>query len=351
MLDFNFVWAFILLPLPLLVYFFSKKKNIQTGSALKLPFYQRIISLQTSQSSKRLQFSWRELLLWLIWVLLIIAASSPVWLGKPITLPQEGRSIMLAVDISGSMRTPDMVLNHKRVNRLTAIKAVAGQFINARKGDRLGLILFGSKAYLQTPLTFDRNTVNAMLTDATIGLAGQMTAIGDAIGLSIKRLMNYPAKSRVLILLTDGSNNSGTVSPLSAAQMAAKQDIKIYTIGFGSDEMAIHTVFGKRMINPSNDLDEDALKQIAKTTGGKYFRAKDTHSLAAIYSLLNQLEPINADKKVFRPMQPLYPWPLGLALLLSVYLIGRRINFHTQWFSSLYFFKRAKRVKSTNKGT
>ena len=167
-----------------------------------------------------------------------------------------------------------------------------------------------------------------MLDDASIGLAGQMTAIGDALGLSVKRLMQYPEKSRVLILLTDGSNNSGSVAPIDAATMAAKQHIKIYTIGFGSDKLAIPTVFGTRMINPSNDLDENTLKQIAKITGGKYFRAKNTSSLTKIYQLVNQLEPINADRKTFRPKHPLYPWPLSIALLLFCYLLSCGFSFN-----------------------
>jgi len=328
MLHFGFIWAFLLLPLPAIFYFIKNKEETNTQPALKVPFFQRINAINSNAKNNNAIFHWRKIILWLIWCLLIIAAAAPELLGKPIVIPQLGRNIMLAVDISGSMQTPDMQINNKTVNRLTAIKNIAQQFIQERKGDRVGLILFGSHAYLQTPLTFDRQTVINMLSDASIGLAGQMTAIGDAIGLSVKRLMHYPAKSRVLVLLTDGSNNSGNVSPLSAAEMAAKHDIKIYTIGFGSDKMTVSTIFGTQVVNPSTELDEASLKQIAKITGGQYFRAKNTKTLQKIYQLINQLEPINADKKIFRPVHALYAWPLALALLLSVILMLTRMYAH-----------------------
>lgn len=327
MFEFVFIWILILAPLPVLMYFFKQETQEQVQSALKIPFYRRILLLQTTTSTSRYRHWWSDILLWLIWFSLLLAAAGPQWLSDPIKMPQEGRNIMLAVDISGSMETPDMVLDQQYVSRLTAIKNVGKQFIDEREGDRLGLILFGSQAYLQTPLTFDRDTVAAMLDDASIGLAGQMTAVGDAIGLGIKRLMQYPAKSRILILLTDGSNNSGSVSPISAAEMAAKQQVKIYTIGFGSDKLTIPTLFGQQTVNPSSDLDEDTLKEIANTTDAQYFRAKDTQSLAKIYTLLNQLEPINSDQKIFRPVKPLYPWPLAFALLCSVLLLARGIRF------------------------
>jgi len=191
----------------------------------------------------------------------------------------------------------------------------------------VGLILFGTQAYLQTPLTFDRKTVITLLNESAIGLAGDNTAIGDAIGLAVKRLKNQPANSRVLILLTDGANTAGEVSPIKAAELAAENQLKIYTIGIGADEMQVRSFFGSRTVNPSRDLDEKTLTAIADTTGGRYFRARNTEELDKIYQLLDELEPVEKDKQYYRPRSELYPWPLGLALALSVAVCLSRFAF------------------------
>jgi Ca-activated chloride channel family protein len=224
---------------------------------------------------------------------------------------------MLAVDLSGSMQTPDMQSDHGPVTRLAAVKAVAGDFIRRRAGDRLGLILFGDEAYLQAPLTLDRSTVHALLDEAQIGLAGQQTAIGDAIGLAIKRLRDEPAGNRILILLTDGASNAGSVDPMKAADLAAQEGVRIYTIGVGADQLAERGPFGLMQMVPS-DLDETALKAIAGKTGGRYFRASDVTSLAEIYGVLDRIEPRSKDGQSWRPVEELYAWPLGAALLLTV---------------------------------
>ncbi len=320
-------WALLLLPLPLVVPYLLPRAKPLEQSALRVPFFARLQAINAVPTELTTSIkTWQSLLAYLIWILIVIAAAGPEWLGKPVMIQQAGRNIMLAVDLSGSMEIPDMSLNGKTVNRLTMIKAVAGNFIDQRQGDRLGLVLFGSQAYLQTPLTFDRKTVHQMLSDATIGLAGQMTDIGDAIGLSVKRLMQYPAKSRVLVLLTDGASNTGFVSPTDAAAMAAKQGIQIYTIGIGSDKAIVQTFWGPQYVNPSADLDEGTLKQIASITGGQYFRARDSEALKQIYEQINKLQPISADKQYFRPVKELYPWPLGLALLLSALVVTGRLN-------------------------
>ena len=173
---------------------------------------------------------------------------------------------------------------------------------------------------MQTPLTFDRKTVQTMLEESVIGIAGKRTAIGDAIGLAVKRLRQHPKESRVLILMTDGANTAGEVTPLQAAELATQSNIRIYTIGIGATQMEVQSLFGRRVVNPSQDLDEDTLRAIAEQTNGRYFRATSTEELAAIYELLNDLEPTQADSATFRPMQALYPYPLGLGLLLSVFL-------------------------------
>ncbi|APS50312.1 hypothetical protein AVI50_05255 [Piscirickettsia salmonis] len=253
-----------------------------------------------------------------IWGLLIIAAANPVWIGQSIYQPIAGRNILLAVDISGSMKEKDMHLNNTPVTRLTIVKKTAAYFIKERKHDRIGLILFGSNTYLRTPLTFDHITVLSMLNNAITGLAGPKTAIGDAIGLSIKTLMKYPKNSRVLILLTDGTSNSGVLSPTLAAKLAHSEKIKIYTIGLGANEISVKTPFGTRYLNPSHNLDTATLKAIANITKGQFFRAQDLNSLEQIYHAIDNLEPSKSISHNLRPEHPLYQWPLGIALLLSL---------------------------------
>jgi len=248
-----------------------------------------------------------------------VAAARPQFVGEAVQLPVSGRDLLLAVDISGSMEARDMVLVDKVATRLMAVKIVAGNFIERRKGDRLGLILFGDQAYLQTPLTFDRKTTNIQLREAAIGLAGKRTAIGDAIGLAVKRLREQPEGNRVLILLTDGANTAGTVDPQKAADIAASEGVRIYTIGVGADERVVRGIFGQRRV-ANNELDEPALQAIAAKTGGRYFRARDIEALEEIYQLLDELEPVSTVEETFRPVRELYMWPAGAALLLSLLL-------------------------------
>jgi Ca-activated chloride channel family protein len=177
--------------------------------------------------------------------------------------------------------------------------------------------LFGSQAYLQAPLTFDRDTVGSYLADAMVGIAGRETAIGDAIGLAVKRLREAPEGRAVLVLLTDGANTAGAVSPRKAADLAAEAGLRIHTIGVGAQSMQVRGLLGRRTINPSADLDEATLKYIADTTGGRYFRAYDREGLEEVYRRLDALEPAGGSSRVVRPTTELYPWPLGVALLMS----------------------------------
>ncbi|MGB1272429.1 MAG: vWA domain-containing protein, partial [Endozoicomonas sp.] len=247
-----------------------------------------------------------------------------------------GRDLMMAVDLSGSMEINDMELNGQQVDRLVATKAVMNDFIERRRGDRLGLILFGSKAYLQTPLTFDRQTVKTLMDESSIGMAGNKTAIGDALGLAVKHLRKRPEDSRVLILLTDGANTAGEIPPLQAAQIAREENIKIYSIGLGAEEMIepglFGSSFGARRINPSADLDEKTLTEMATLTGGRYFRARNLEELNNIYALLDELEPVLQDEETFRPEKFLFFWPLGLALLLSLIPALQRVNLSNSLF-------------------
>lgn len=321
MIEFEFPFAFLLLPMPFLVFWLLPVAPQSQNSILKIPFYQALSEFKVARGARSNSSIPRIILLFVIWLLLLSAMAKPVWLAEEIVLPAKGRDLMLAVDVSGSMQQKDMQIQGQPVNRLILVKSVLKTFIEKRQGDRLGLILFGSNAYLQTPLTFDLQTLNEFLMEAEIGIAGEATAIGDAIGLAIKRLQNRPDNSRVLILLTDGRNNAGAVEPLQAARLAKEKSLKIYTIGIGADEMEVPGIFGSpffsQNINPSADLDESTLKQIAEITGGLYFRAKDAQSLASIYQTLDTLETFEAEHLSFRPKKSLYYWLLGTAVVIS----------------------------------
>jgi Ca-activated chloride channel family protein len=325
MIRFQWLWVFLLLPLPLLVRYLMPPETGDREAALRAPFMGDFMDIAGSRPV-RFNSVWSVLVAAMVWLLLVTAAARPQWIGDPIELPASGRDLMLAVDLSGSMEAKDFELNGQAVDRLTATKAVAGEFIQRREGDRLGLILFGENAYLQTPLTFDRQTVRTLLLESVIGLAGKKTAIGDAIGLAVKRLRENASESRVLILLTDGANTAGEIAPSRAAELSASAGLKIYTIGVGADEMVVQSLFGQHRVNPSQDLDEETLRDIAQKTGGRYFRARNTAELEQIYSLLDELEPVESETLSFRPTVALFYWPLAAALLIALGLmVARRV--------------------------
>ncbi len=327
----HFEWPLLILalPLPLLVRWFLPAELPVQQAALKVPFLDDFGSGETKTVTQARQ--WPLFLAALAWLCLVLACMRPQWMGEPIEQAISGRDLMLAVDLSGSMEAEDFIVGDQQVDRLTATKNVASEFIRRRVGDRVGLILFGTHAYLQVPLTFDRTTVITLLNESALGLAGENTAIGDAIGLAVKRLRKQKTDSRVLILLTDGANTAGEVTPLKAAELAAENHLKIYTIGIGADEMIIRSFFGSRKVNPSSDLDEKTLKAIADKTGGRYFRARNTEELNKIYQLLDELEPVEKDKQYFRPITELYYWPLAIALFLTGIISINRINWRSLW--------------------
>lgn len=320
MLEFTWPWAFIALPLPLLVYRLMARAPRQ-DAALYVPFFNTLTRLQSDSENLTSGRILNIACCILIWLLVVLAASRPQWLGEPVQLPSTGRDLMLAVDISGSMEAQDMIVGSRQASRIDVVKAVVGDFVERREGDRLGLILFAAHAYIQAPLTFDRKVVGELLEEADIGIIEESaTAIGDAIGLSVIHLRNRPENSRVLVLLTDGVNNAGEVSPEQAGQLARTENIKIYTIGIGADQVTQRTFFGARTVNPSAELDEAVLTQIAESTGGRYFRARDVNSLVDIYEELDRLETIEQDEQTYRPTRVLFHWPLGTALLVSFLL-------------------------------
>jgi len=332
MIAFAWPWVLVLFPLPWIVRRWAPPVRNTSGRAMRVPHFKDIMTLQSGQMSANTR-SGSSTLFWLaiiIWLALLLAAARPQWIGEPIGLPTSGRDLMLAVDISGSMKIPDFSMNGQEVTRLEVVKAAAGEFIARRTGDRMGLIVFGSQAYLQTPLTFDRETVKAMLGETEIGLAGQETAIGDAIGLAVKRLKEQPEGSRVLVLLTDGANTAGEVAPTQAAALAGEQGIRIYTIGVGADRMEVPSFFGTQTVNPSRDLDEDTLRHLAQSTDGLYLRAKDTEGLTKVYEELDRLEPATTKTELFRPTTELFIWPLGVGLVLS-YVLALSFIWKREW--------------------
>ncbi len=309
-------WLLALLPLPLIMMLLPAKEQTQ-NNALRVPLIMQQAS--TSSMSQPTKKSRRFILLYFIWSLIVLAVSQPQWLGEAVPIPSEGREMMIAVDLSGSMQMEDMVINNRAVNRLDMIKLVLGEFIERREGDKLGLILFADDAYMQTPMTFDRNNVKQMLDESELGLVGQATAIGDAIGLAVKRFDEKDSSNRILLLLTDGQNTAGKLSPDEALSLAVENNVTIYTIGIGADEILQRSFFGgTRRVNPSADLDEDTLTNIATATNGRYFRARDTKAMAEIYQLLDELEPIEQEQKQVRPLTALFYWPLSIALLTAL---------------------------------
>lgn len=324
MLTLEYPYALLLIILPLLIIKLPVSK-VNESLALLVPHFNEIINIKSSSKISKTSLTAKILLL-LIWVLSCIALADPKWVGDPIELPRKGRDILLAIDVSDSMSITDMQISGRTTDRLSVVKLVANKFVDKRVGDRIGLILFGSKAYLQTPLTFDRKTIKNMIDDTTIKLAGPLTAIGDAVGLAIKRLRTIESESKVLVLLTDGFNNSGMVDPLQASEMAKKNNIKIYTVGLGADRLQIRGLLGTETINPSADLDEDTLKTIAKNTEGKFFRAFNLEDLEEVYSTIDKLEPNEKEAGAYRPEKQLLHFPMFIALLLSLILLLRKLT-------------------------
>ncbi len=318
MLTLAWPWLLLLTPLPWLMYRWLPPAEVHMA-ALRVPFLQ-VFDALSHRGGRRASRYGVLLGVLLAWLLLMLAAARPQWVGELAQVPVSGRDLLLAVDLSSSMSERDFIADEMRVDRLTATKQVAGEFIRRRAGDRIGLVLFGQQAYLQTPLTFDRRTVATLLDEAQIGLAGRSTAIGDAIGLAVKRLRREDARNRVLILLTDGANTAGQLAPLEAARIAQRAGVRIFTIGVGADEIYVRSLFGLQRVNPSAELDEDTLTQIAELTGGQYFRAHDTEALEEIYTIIDRIEPVVQEPEQYRPRADLFYWPLAGALLLATLL-------------------------------
>lgn len=319
----TFAWPLWLLALPIpLVVAWARRNPASVGDALRLPIGDRIAAVagrRTSASASR----WPSFAALTVWALLCIAAARPQQLGVPVQPPLQGRDLMLALDLSGSMSEPDMALGGAIVDRLTAAKAVLSDFIDRRAGDRVSLLIFGREAYVLTPPTTDRDTVREQLADSVVGLAGQETAIGDAIGLSTRRLRDQATGERVLVLLTDGVNTAGTLDPIRAARIAADEGVRIHTIAFGSD--GTMSLFGLRLPMPGGDYaDPKVLRDVASITGGRFFEARDTAQLAGIYAEIDRIEPVARAGQAVRPRIERYAWPLAAAFAVLVVVVALR---------------------------
>lgn len=316
MIDFAWLWVGLIWPIPL-IYRWLRRAFTQQSQPLTVTHLPAVASTAIQPTSR----TWLNLLGLLVWTLVVVACMRPQWLGEPIPAQNEAREMMIAVDLSGSMEIADMTINGEQVDRLTMLKYVMRDFIERRVGDRLGLILFADTAYVQAPMTFDRATVQKMLDETVLRLIGERTAIGDAIALTAKRFADRPQTNKILILVTDGQNTAGNVSPAQALELAKYYGVKIYTIGVGAEEIIVDGFFGQRRVNPSRDLDENMLRQLADETGGEYFRARSTEELENIYTELDAYEPVQGDNQLRRPQTALYHWPLGLAWVILALML------------------------------
>lgn len=316
-ISFVWWWVWLLLPLPLLVYYFAPP--LKQAAPVRLPY------LPESGTAVAPTNTLARVLVAITWIALVTALARPVWYGDPVTTQPKHRDLMLVLDLSYSMSQEDMQYGDQYIDRLSAVKNVVSDFVKQREGDRLGLVLFADHAYLQTPLTLDRETIANQVNSLVLRLIGDKTAIGEGIGLATKTFVDSEAPQRVMVLLSDGSNTSGVLEPLEAAKIAKKYNATIYTIGVGAGEMVVKEFFMTRKVNTAKDLDEKTLKEIADLTGGQYFRARNADELATIYDTINSLEPISQATQTWRPQTEWFSLPLTLSLLcFSLLLIVRR---------------------------
>lgn len=309
--EFQYPLLFLLLPAPILVWLFLPPYRERQAS-VRIPFFENVAALTGRQPTKGAVILRRNILQWFIaplaWILMITALARPVLVEPPIQKIESGRDLLLAVDLSGSMETRDMRdSDGNLIERLEAVKEVLGDFIARRKGDRIGLLFFGNAPYLQAPFTMDHDLVQQLLKEAQVAMAGPQTMIGDAIGLSIKTFESSKAEQKTLIMLTDGNDTNSKVPPNQAAKLAASAGVTIHTIGFGDPRSSGEDLF-----------DEAALKEIAHITGGSYLKADNRQALLDAYQKLDEIEPQEFETLSYRPVKPLYFWPLGAAGILLI---------------------------------
>lgn len=315
-------WMLALLPLPWLPRIGFRAQP--AGAALRLPSRSLLPLPDLAAPAPRRTLGPVSPWAAAIWVLLVVAAARPAVPLEGEAQRVSGRELLIALDVSRSMSTRDLQMEGQAVARLDAARRLAREFVARRAGDRVGLIVFGSRAYLHTPLTFDLAAIDQALADTAIGLAGEDTALGDAIALATTRANEFAGSERALVLLTDGANTAGELSPTQAGWLAKRAGLRLHIVGIGAESMRVADAQGVRSINPSADLDEATLTALARQTGGSYHRATDTAALAAFYHAVDALEPTALTDAALRPVRELYPWPLALTLLLTTAALARR---------------------------
>lgn len=337
MFEFHWPWAGLLLPLPwILPYLWPERRALREETLegqRETLLHPRLDELRSAFSVRRprLQLAgWLyRALLYLLWIALVVALMRPQWLTPYTEVSTPGYDLMIAVDGSHSMEALDFSVEGRQVNRMAVVKGVMGRFIDKREGDRVGLILFGSQAFILSPLSLDRHAVHQLLDGVVPSIAGPATALGDAIALGVGKLRERPEGSRVMIVIADGDNNAGSFSPKEAALLARATGTRIYVIGVGSKQKDI-PIFEDGQVRYRDDLtmDEATLREIASLTGGGYFRATDTSALEEISSRIGQLEKTEAEARTAFLPKPLFRWPLGIALLallaLGLFPEGRK---------------------------
>ncbi len=329
MFDFGWPWMAVLLPLPLFARWYWRRHPApddedQTPDQVTLvhPYLERLrATFKTRAPGRSLRSRLFPVLLWTLWALLVVVLMRPQWLEPHTEIQTAGHDLMLAVDTSHSMEALDFSVQGRQVTRMQVVKGVMSRFVEGRKDDRVGLIIFGSQAFVLSPLTSDRFAVRQLLEEVIPGLAGQGTALGDAIALGAKKLRERPEGSRVMVLIADGDNSAGLFPPLEAARIAARFGVRIYVIGVGSTQKSI-PIYEDGTIKYRDDLtmDEETLKSIARITRGAYFRATDTRALEEISRRIDELEKTQAETRTALIPSPLYQWPLLAAMLLLLLL-------------------------------
>lgn len=304
-MSFAWPWCFLLLPLPWLLW---RKGVSYSGFALRLPIDNPCFAKVSAATHRRKSFSM------LLWLFLVLALARPQLVEQAPPEKYSGRNLMLAVDLSASMATTDLSLNDQPITRLSAAKGLSGNFLQQRSGDRIGLVIFGQQAFLHTPLTYDLQAVIDALAGVDIGLAGNETALGDAIALAVKHLKALPEDKRVLVLLTDGANTAGTLVPLRAAWLAERERVCIHVLGIGGLSEDISQGSGA-----ANTLDESTLTKLANQTGGHYLRATNGEQIKQFFSQLDKIEPVIAKAEPRLLMREYYAWPLSVVFIMLLW--------------------------------
>ena len=311
MLEFAHPWALLLTPLPLLVWWLAPPQR-ERVSAMRIPFFEQIAAAAGSEArvgAVVMRRRWLQMAVAiLVWLLLVTAIAKPEWVGEPIVRTEAARDIMLALDLSGSMDYVDFPDEEGAdVSRFAAVQRVVEGFVAERESDRIGLIVFGTKAYLQLPFTRDLETAGALVDLMEVGMAGPKTALGDSIGLAINSFENSEVDDRLLILLTDGNDTASKMTPINAADIAKLNGVEIYTIGIGNTEAT-----------GEDRVDFDTLAAIAARTGGEFFNAENEAALDAVYRRIDETAAADVRTQSWRPRESLLHWPAGLAVILAL---------------------------------